>query len=247
MSKTTTKQTQQDCVLCGLVFFGNPLDMRAKNHVSPSGRWTWVCMTCRARKRSYDFELNEAAMDWMPLSQGKKCERCKSVVDSWGVATNKYRWVPGQADWDFHCLKCYLEYQRQQLAFPCSVKLLHCVECLYVIRADAAKAAGWYVLPSSDEAWCFFCKLEPDQDRVDGVPLSCTTIPQEKSRADHMGRFDYLWVVLGIQILTLAAIGLNWRFVILFLVCVSTITAIVRLFVRADQLKELLARNGVQT
>ncbi len=247
MSKISEKQAQPDCVLCGVVFFGNPLDMQAERYLQPSGRWDWICMTCLGLRKAFDKRLHHISAEWMPLGEGKKCDRCNAVVDSWAVANAKYRWIPGSYDWEFHCLKCFLEYQRQQLAFPCSVKLLHCEECLYVIRADDARSAGWQVVPETGEAWCFFCKLGADPEAGDAVPLSCTSIPQEKSRVDNIGRLELRWVILLTQILTLAAIGLNWQFFILLLASASTVMVTVKQFARGNELKELLEKKKVQT
>jgi len=112
-----------------------------------------------------------------------------------------------------------------------------------VIAKGIANEAGWYVLQSSGEAYCFFCKLDQERDRFDGVPLSCTSIPQEKSEVDHIGRVELRWVVLLTQILTLAAIGLNWPFFTLLLASASTVMVTVKQFARGEKLRELLAKK----
>lgn len=246
MSKTSERQAQQDCVLCGVVFFGNPLNQHAETYLQPSGRRDWICQACRRVRMRLDVAMRRNALTWHSSLEGEICGRCNGLVGRWEISHQKYRWVTGGYDWEFHCIKCYREYHSQRWAYSCDTELLHCERCQFVIPANDARSEGWAVLPEVGEAYCTFCAVEVSSETGAAVPLSCTSIPQEKSRVDLIGRLELRWVILLTQILTLAAIGLNWQFFTLLLASASTVMVTVKQFARGKELKELLAKKKVR-
>ena len=246
MSKTDKEMQGPTCLRCETVFFGNPVSQHAETAVLIDGKLGWYCQACQRIRNRAEAALQRAAWQWHPSQDGKKCERCRLLVDRKSVLGHKYAWYVVDNDWSFHCQHCKRTYETQRFAYPCDTHITACDGCQFVIATSLAEEAGWDLVPETGEANCPFCKLEPGQPIPWLPPLSCTSKPQESSRVENKGRNAYRWVQILTLALTLVAIGGNWRCNTLLLASASLAMAIAKQFVRAEKLRELLARKKVQ-
>lgn len=145
------------------------------------------------------------------FTDGLTCERCLNPIEEHDFIAMLMESLSECGDTIIWCIHCADEVAIGSADMDwVDGKHYGCMQCGFVIETSKAEDMGWVVDPAGIGVYCFFCAYESATGSQVSLPLSSSTIPQERGTLKRGGLKTVLWIASGLQMVLIWDIGLDW-------------------------------------